>query len=126
MHEYSLMENIIQSARAELQARGLGSAPRMKTLRITVGALDIHSRESFVQAFTVQIQNSPLAGAELDLTVVPARIHCEKCGYEGPIGEEDADCHDPMPVVECPRCSAVTPVIGGRGIREIELTIEEP
>ncbi len=41
-----------------------------------------------------------------------------------PLPEGTVDPHDQSPLVECPRCGAVTPVQGGRGVEGIELRWE--
>ena len=53
-------------------------------------------------------------------------LSCLHCGYSGLIGEDEADGHLDMPVAECPECGKVTAVRGGRGIKPIELILNEP
>lgn len=126
MHEFSLMKSILEDVLADLRARSIDEPGQVDELHMTVGALDIHSRDSFVQAFTVAAQGTPLAGARFILNVEPALLSCPHCGYSGPVGEDEADGHLDMPVAECPECGKVTVVRGGRGIRPIELVLKEP
>jgi hydrogenase nickel incorporation protein HypA/HybF len=125
MHEFSLMDNILEGVRHELEAHGITRPGRVEALHLTIGALEIHSRESFEQAFTVATRGTPLEGADLVLSVTPATLACSACGFAGPIAEGDADPHLALPVAECPKCGAVTPVRGGRGVGPTELVLLE-
>lgn len=124
MHEYSLMAQVVQEIEAELAGRDdiKGS---IKAVRLTVGALDIHTASAFSQAFAQTTQGTRLEGAALDLTVVPARIACPDCGYAQEAAEGQLDSHDPSPYVPCPKCGAICAVEGGRGICQIELTVDD-
>jgi hydrogenase nickel incorporation protein HypA/HybF len=125
MHEYSLMENILEGIRAELTARGITTPGRVEALHLTLGALEIHSRESFETAFTVASKGTALEGARLVLAVTPATLQCAACGFDGPVSEGEADPHLALPVIECPRCGAIGGVTGGRGVGPVELTLSE-
>ncbi len=125
MHEYSLMQGILEDVLRDLGARGIDTPGIVQAVRLTVGALEIHSRESFSQAFAVATRGTPLDGAELVLTVEPATLACSACGATHPMAEDEADGHQPLPLAECPRCGAVSPVQGGRGIRPIELVLRD-
>jgi hydrogenase nickel insertion protein HypA len=124
MHEYSLMENVLESVTRDLEKRGVTSPDAVKEMILRVGALDIHSEESFRQAFTMIAQDSLLRNAILTLHIIPSRIECDKCGYTGDVSDE-LDGHDPNPVAECPRCGAVSMVVGGRGVDPIELVLDD-
>lgn len=123
MHEYSLMENVLESVARDLETRGVTSPDAVKEMILRVGALDIHSEESFRQAFAMMAKDSLLGSATLTLHIVLSRIDCPKCGYSGDCGG-DVDGHDADPVAECPRCGAVSMVKGGRGVG-IELILDE-
>jgi len=128
MHEHSLMENILESVQRDLAGRGIDRAGVVQEVHITIGALEIHSEESFAQAFTVASRGTLLAGARLTLTVVPATLVCAHCGHSGRVGDGDADGHLghlTLPVAECPLCKLVGSVSGGRGVGPIELVLRE-
>jgi hydrogenase nickel insertion protein HypA len=125
MHEYSLMEDVVTSVLDTLKKEGVESPDAVKEVVLKIGALDIHSEASFVQAFEVQVRDTLLAKAKLRLEIVPGRIRCAKCGHEGALGVGDADGHDPQPAVECPKCGEVCLVEGGRGMHPIDLVIED-
>lgn len=124
MHEYTLMQRLVETILKNLEEGADFQDSQVKEVRLQVGALDIHSAASFRQAFEVLIRETPLAGAQLNLTVVPASIHCPKCGFQGPC-QEDVDGHEPLPVTGCPTCGTLVGVTGGRGIETIELILDE-
>ena len=126
MHEYSLMERLIEEVTENLNSKGINQPGSVSEIALRLGVLELHSEESFRQAFTMITKGTLLEGAKLDLEIIPARIQCTQCGYKGPIGVGEADCHDPSPVVECPKCGVVCSVQGGRGVDPIELEINEP
>jgi hydrogenase nickel incorporation protein HypA/HybF len=124
MHEYSLMKQVVDEIENQLAGRD-DVRGTVKTVHLTVGQLDIHAADAFSQAFAMAAQGTRLEGAELDLTVVPATITCPACGFSKQAAEGELDSHDPAPYVPCPRCGAVCVVEGGRGIRQIELSVDE-
>ncbi len=125
MHEYSLMEDVVSSLNETLLREGITRAGAVKEIVLRIGALDIHSEESFRQAFEVLVKGTPLEGTELKLEIVPAQYRCRACGYEGKVGVGDADGHQAEPVVECAQCGQPCVVTGGRGIHPIDLIVEE-
>ncbi|MFA6002983.1 MAG: hydrogenase maturation nickel metallochaperone HypA [Elusimicrobiota bacterium] len=117
MHEHALIHNVIETILKEL-----GPKPgRVSEVALKVGALELHGQESFRQMFAVESQGTPLEGAALELTVIPAVIKCA-CGHEGPSGE-GVDHHSDMPVAECPACGQICRVQGGRGVLGIDLKV---
>ncbi len=124
MHEYSLMQRLIETILKNMEEGADFQGRQVKEVRLAIGALDIHSPDSFRQAYEVLVRETPLAGSRLDLTVVPGSISCPMCGFQGPC-QNDVDGHDPMPVTACPQCGTLAGVTGGRGIEAIELILEE-
>lgn len=124
MHEYSLMQQVVGEIEAQLAGRA-DARGKVKAVRLTVGQLDIHAAEVFRQAFAMCAQGTRLEGSALELTVVPAVIACPACGYRKEAAEGELDPHDPAPYVPCPQCGALCAVEGGRGVRQIELTLDD-
>lgn len=125
MHEYSLMEDVVGTLLESLRREGITAAGAVKEVVMRIGALDIHSEASFVQAFEVQTRGTALEGARLVLEIVPARYRCGACGHEAEVGVGAADGHQAEPVVECSRCGAACVVTGGRGVQPIDLVVED-
>ena len=124
MHEYSLMQRIVETICKNLAEGTDFQGNKVKEVVLQIGALDIHSPESFRQAFEVLVRDTPLSDAILQLNVIPGAISCPKCGYQGNC-QEEVDGHDPLPITECPQCGTVSGVIGGRGVEAIELILED-
>ena len=124
MHETSLIQNLLESVLPVVETRrSLGET--VQGLALVVGALELHSEEAFRQAFAVQSIGTPLAGAQLELTIVSPEVYCPSCGFRRPLGDDQADPHSPDLFVECPRCGAPAAVQGGRGVQHIELILAE-
>lgn len=123
MHEISLIQNLLESVLTEIEAEGR-PVETFKGLALTVGAMELHSEESFRQAFAIESKGTVLAGLPLELTVVSPDVECSQCGFDGPLPRDEADPHDPDPIVECPRCGAPAPVRGGRGVQQIQLIVD--
>jgi Zn finger protein HypA/HybF involved in hydrogenase expression len=124
VHEYSLMEQVIAHILAELKK--VESPPEGSSLEVVlrVGALAVHSEAATRQAYEVLVKGTPLEHSRLDLTIEPVTLTCGQCGYQGPLPQGAVDPHDLSPLVECPRCGAVSPVQGGRGVDGIEIRWE--
>ncbi|MFZ5447214.1 MAG: hydrogenase maturation nickel metallochaperone HypA [Thermodesulfobacteriota bacterium] len=124
MHEYSLMEQVIAHILAELNKQAETPTGSELSVVLKVGALAVHSEAATRQAYEVLVKGTPLENSRLLLTIEPVALDCEKCGYKESLPEGAVDPHDLSPLVECPRCGAVTPVQGGRGVESIELRWE--
>jgi Zn finger protein HypA/HybF involved in hydrogenase expression len=118
------MEQVIAHILAELKK--VESPPDGSSLEVVlrVGALAVHSEAATRTAYEVLVKGTPLEHSRLDLTIEPVTLTCGACGFQGPLPEGTVDPHDQSPLVECPRCGAVSPVQGGRGVEGIELRWE--
>lgn len=125
MHEYSLMEDVVSSLQQSLQREGITKAGCVKEIVLRIGALDIHSEESFRQAFDVLTKGTLIEGARLQLEIVPAMYRCRACGHEAQIGVGEADGHQVEPVVECESCGQPCVVTGGRGMHPVDVVVED-
>jgi len=124
VHEISLIENLLESILPEVETqRSLGH--NIQGLAVTIGAMELHSVEAFRQAFAIQSQGTPLAGAKLELTVVQPEVSCPSCGFNGPFADDKIDPHNPDPIMECPACGSPAAVEGGRGVQQIELILAD-
>jgi hydrogenase nickel incorporation protein HypA/HybF len=124
MHEYSLMERVIETIEERIAAGGIDPAA-IRQVFLKVGVMELHSPDAFRQAFKVQIAGRPYREAELRMEVIPAQLDCPRCGLRRDIGADQVDPHEPYPIMECPKCGHICPVEGGRGVEAIELELEE-
>jgi hydrogenase nickel incorporation protein HypA/HybF len=92
MHEFSLMQSALETAAQKARAAG---ATRIHRLKLRVGKLSGVVPEALRFAFDGLKDQSPAAGAELEIEEVPAVCWCPACRMEF----ESADLN-----YECPRC----------------------
>ncbi|MBI5883123.1 MAG: hydrogenase maturation nickel metallochaperone HypA [Elusimicrobia bacterium] len=121
MHEHALIHNIVKEI---LGREKLPSGTKVQRVSIRIGLLEMHSEAAFRQGFAVACQDTPMAGASLDLDLVYPSLECPSCGHKKPCSPGEVDPHDAMPVMECPECKELATVRGGRGVGEIRLTID--
>lgn len=121
MHEYGLMQNAIQNVLDQIKETPLNPNEKPSEISMVIGALEIHSEESFKGAFEMIMEETPeLKGCKLNLTIHKGKIECE-CGYSGEVHPDEGDPHDATPVTSCPKCGKIVNILDGRGIREMEL-----
>ena len=118
------MEQVIAHILAELKKQEGPPPGSSLEVALKVGALAVHSEAATRQAYEVLVKGTPLENSRLDLTIEPVTLTCVSCDYQGPLPMGAVDPHDQSPLVECPRCGAVCPVQGGRGVESIELRWE--
>jgi Zn finger protein HypA/HybF involved in hydrogenase expression len=124
LHEYSLMEQVIAHILAELKKQDGPPPGSSMEVALKVGALAVHSEAATRQAYEVLVKGTPLEHSRLHLTIQPVTLTCGSCGYQGALPEGAVDPHDLSPLATCPRCGAVNPVQGGRGVESIEIQWE--
>ncbi|MBI5208553.1 MAG: hydrogenase maturation nickel metallochaperone HypA [Elusimicrobia bacterium] len=121
MHEHALIHDIVHSI---LQTEKLPKDARVSKVRIRIGLLEMHSEDAFRQGFAVECRETQLAGAKLELELVYPTLECPACGLKQAYQEGEIDPHDAMPVAECPKCKALAPLKGGRGVQELQLVLD--
>ncbi len=123
MHEYSLIQGIVNAIQEQLTAEQL-TTPVLEVV-LTIGIFDIHSEAAARQAFTVLTKGTPLEQTVLSLNIRPATLTCPACGHIAPFLVDHFHSHDPLPVAECPKCGQVAQLAGGRGVEAIEVVLAE-
>jgi hydrogenase nickel incorporation protein HypA/HybF len=109
VHELALTDGIVQMLRERLGDR------RVCRVRLEVGRLTAVLPDAMRFCFDVCSRGTPLAGAELLIDEVPARIRCAQCGEES----------EPDGTIALCRCgSAAVEILAGRELRikEVEVT----
>jgi hydrogenase nickel incorporation protein HypA/HybF len=81
MHEYSIVQALVERVDAEAKARHAASVQR---LSIRLGELSGVDPDLLTTAYNTFRERTICETADLDLTIVPARWSCERCGR--PIG----------------------------------------
>ena len=113
MHEYGLMEDVVQGA---LEACPSHADRVVVQVRVRVGEFAFASRESLATAFEVLTRGTPLEGAHLEVQEVPGRAACEACGFEGSAAEIGPELSEPPVLLLCPRCGFPLLVTSGDGV----------
>jgi hydrogenase nickel incorporation protein HypA/HybF len=111
MHEVSIMEEAVRLA---LDAAKAAGKSRVTGLRLRIGALSGVVPEAMRFAFDVVCQDTPAAGANLEIESVPAVAWCGTCR---------AEFETPDFFSECPRCHNVSGEL--RRGREMEIASVE-
>jgi hydrogenase nickel incorporation protein HypA/HybF len=77
MHEYSIVQALVDRVGAEVKAHGARS---VQSVSIRIGELSGVDPDLFTTAYNTFRERTICDGAELYLTIVPARWMCERCG----------------------------------------------
>jgi len=77
MHEYSIVQSLVDRVDAEVKSRGATTVHR---LSIRIGELSGVDPELLMTAYETFRHRTVCERAELDLTIVAARWTCERCG----------------------------------------------
>ncbi|MEW6386660.1 MAG: hydrogenase maturation nickel metallochaperone HypA [Thermodesulfobacteriota bacterium] len=124
MHEYTLMQGIINS----ILARTSQEEPPLAVAEVIleVGLLSIHSEAAARQAFEILVQGTSLENSRLKLIIIPPSLECPACGYAETYPLDHWHAHDPLPGEPCPRCGGWAKISGGQGVESIQLILAEP
>lgn len=102
MHEMSVAQHI---AEAVLRAAKKEEAVRVARINLEIGELTFLNPEQVIFWLAELFKDTEAEGAEIVQKTVLAKVHCSKCGYEGPLSvKEDPLFHYSLPVFACPRC----------------------
>ncbi|MBA7658915.1 Hydrogenase maturation factor HypA [subsurface metagenome] len=102
MHEMSVAQQI---ARAVLRAAKREEAVKVDRINIEIGQLTFLNPEQVIFWLAELFKGTEAEAAEISHKMVPARVRCGKCGYEGPLQvKDDPLFHQALPVFACPKC----------------------
>ena len=115
MHEMGIVQSMMEII--EQQAR-LYRAKRVVKVSLEFGALTAVMPSAVEFAFAILSKDGIADGAQLDIKIIPIKVHCMECGQESIL--ED---YQPF----CPVCSAAAPIIiqGRDEMRIASLEIED-
>ena len=100
MHEFSLIQALLDRVEAEAHARRADSVSR---LTVSIGEQAGVERALFASAFRLCRRGTLCADAELEVNAVPARFACRLCGREVDAGR----------VLSCPDCGSPARLVAG-------------
>ncbi len=124
MHETVIAQQITRAVLAEMESRG---ATACRTIDIELGQLEGLDRKELQAAFNLEAEKTPLEGAVLQVSIVPATAVCPSCKTAKPFELPKAHAHE-IPKAICPDCGAALELRGGRGfvVRRATLVLEDP
>lgn len=100
MHEYAIVQALLQQVERAVAAHPAG---RVERLWVRVGEQSGVDRDLFANAYATFRQRSVCAEAEMHITAVPARWSCPACGIAITPGH----------VLRCPRCAIPAQLVAG-------------
>ena len=112
MHEYSLIQALVERVEAEVVARSASAVHRLSVRIGEDAGVDV---ELFKTAFHTFRERTVCENAALDVVVVPVEWACQECGRRIEAGR----------ALRCPDCLAPAKLIGGDEIilERIELEV---
>ena len=113
MHEYSLVQALVDRVEREARAR---SATAVHRLSVRIGDLAGVERGLFRSAYELCREGTICGGAELLIEPVEARWACGSCGRTLTAGE----------VLSCPECEAPARLVSGDEIMLDRIEMEVP
>jgi hydrogenase nickel incorporation protein HypA/HybF len=113
VHEYSVVQALMERVLAEAQARGATAVHR---LSVRIGELSGIEPELLASAYTLVKDNGLCDASELDIRRVPAVWACRDCGQQVARGE----------ILRCPTCSAPAKLLSGDEILLERIEMEVP
>lgn len=112
MHEYSIVEQMIQSLSKEFQREGI---EQVKEIRLRRNS--IFSAGALEQAFEMLSPNTPLQGAALIVEDVVFEHECKNCGRKAVITHDDLVGHH----IICENCGASEYIDESGGLELLEV-----
>jgi hydrogenase nickel incorporation protein HypA/HybF len=100
MHEYSLIQALVERVEAEVRARAAVSVHRLGVRIGESAGVDV---DLFKTAYLTFRQRTVCEHAELDIEIVPARWACGRCGEAIGAGRP----------LQCPHCHAPARLVAG-------------
>lgn len=126
MHEFAVVEGLVNRALAELEDKWSDStglqqgparypngpyAPPPHTLRVTVQRSSEFAEEALYTAFEALTQGTSLEGADLHIQTIDHEFTCQ-CGYRQVISPDDLIGH----MYVCPACGAIHEITEAHGV----------
>lgn len=114
MHEYSVVQQLVERLVAELKSRGVQQVKKVHLRRGSTFA-----EEPLRQAFQMLTENTPLQDAELVVEEFSVQHTCANCGHSQVISDDDLLGH----LFICPDCGAVHEIEEAHGLELVGVTV---
>ena len=106
MHEVAVMQNVVQTILARMQQAG---ACRVTEAQLVIGASGHFTEDAARLHFEALTRGTPIEGAELSISWLPASFQCFSCSHR-------FESYEPSEQVACPRCADMALEIGHKDI----------
>jgi hydrogenase nickel incorporation protein HypA/HybF len=115
MHELSIATSMIEMATEEAARRG---GVRVVAVHLKLGRLSGVVKDALLFSWDVACEDTPLAGARLEIEETPVVVHCPACRADQTLAADQW--------LACPRCATPTPdVVRGAELEVVALEIQE-
>ena len=114
MHEFAIVQSLVERVTDELRERGLASARCVRVRRDST-----FSSEALRLSWEVLVKGTSLANAELDIEDVLVEHTCSACGRKQTITSKDLVHH----LFFCPNCGQADEIEEAHGLALIEITV---
>ena len=122
MHEYSIMNQVVQTIIQEAEKSNLQT---ISLVKLAVGELSFLNEEALQFCYQVLSKDNILHGSELVIAIIKPEIECQSCGFNGDLEYLDKeDTHFRIPKFTCPKCKGEVKIIKGNGCVLQEITGE--
>jgi hydrogenase nickel insertion protein HypA len=125
MHEFSMIQSIMELVKNEMEKR---QAIRVLEIHLEVGELSFLSHEALQFGFGALVTGEPKIDKDaLKIIPIPAEIKCTECGHSGPMKNvESAEYHLMAPVFQCPKCGGPVEIVRGKEciVKNLRMEVE--
>jgi hydrogenase nickel incorporation protein HypA/HybF len=113
MHEYSIVQALLERVASEARAR---NAIAVRRLSVKIGELSGVEASLLKSAYELFREGTLCDGAPLEIEAIPVRWDCPECGRAIARGE----------ILRCPACAAPARLAGGDEILLQQIEMEVP
>ena len=117
MHEYGLASTIFKQLSAEIENIEIN---KVLDVTLDIGEYNFVDKDELEYCIHSIMKGTVFEGSHLVLNSIPGIVHCNTCGYQGPLefldeSEHDHD-HTTTPIFACPKCYGNPRIIQGQEI----------
>lgn len=118
MHEFAICENILSIINNEFNKQLLiNKNIRLKEVKLKIGGMRQIIPEYLYFAYKTMTNDTQLFGSELNIKVIPIKVSCENCNFNGDL---------PSRNILCPKCKSSSIILmNGKELFIESIEIEE-
>lgn len=114
MHEYSVVQQLVEKLLVELKVQGVTKVERVHLRRGST-----FKEDPLRQAFAMLSDNTPLAGAEVIVDEYAVEHTCASCGHTQTVHADDLIGH----LFVCPTCGTPKEIDEAHGLQLVGVTV---